>query len=410
MKNNRGITLVEMLIVFAVMGVVISIGYNVLDNNTIFSSQQMNIAKDNQAKTIIETYIIKDIESSESVEYNKNENKYEIKINDKNIIEYIIDINSNKELNIVRKQKEGNKVVSEVVIVEDIKVEDEKPFSIDKNEVLGKENYTVTFNTKKDIEPYTIQVASKKVQNTVVSDAKYLTLEGPYNRADDPKYPTNKKYNKEIKFALASREQTNYINGSVAIPIDVRGAIGSEPGALDDNKILYKPYLNDNKNKFNTQYKKEGDDRYPSSKTVLRYDVNIKLFPGTGSNDKLKYKSVELNIDKINYSNGDIVNQDIKKLTRIIDINKKNLQLLQFDFDDETKISDLTINGIGLHPTVKDDIQPAKGEDGYRGYRITGIEVPENEMDIKFSVSVEASKTKDPDQRLGVSLGNLTNK
>ena len=402
-KDNKGMTVIEVIIVLAIIAVVVSIGYRILNNNTLFSKEQSNISKDNHAVTALETYLIKDIERSEDVRYIENEQKYIIDINDNNKIEYKININKNKELYITRSEIKNSKITSEIELISKIKIDSNQPFTIDDNKMLGEQNYTITLDTQQNKEPYTIQIASKKTGNSVASDTKYLTLGGPYkgtSNTKDPKYPYT--LDKKLEIGISSREERPYINGSNPIPIDIRATIDNGYGALDIKNgvyMMYKPYKY--KENFNKENKSDNsDDRYPSDMIVSSYDVKINL---TGNDTS--YTKVELDINSIEYSNGTEVTKNIRSIEKVKTIARSGMNTLQFEFDDETKISNLEINKIGLHPNDKDRISPQTDMSGYRGYRIEGLPNTDAILDISFTVEVKTSKSKDPDQRLGIQFG-----
>lgn len=431
-KDNKGLTLIEIIIGIAIVGVIIAIAYPTLNKNVEFGDEQSNLYKQTQSISILEEYLIKDISNStdvsdlENITNTKDKivDKYRITNSDNSYTDYTINIDKEgiDTLDIVRKKVDKNKEINEIQLVSDVEIDVESPFKIEKNGYLGDENYVITLDTKVNHEPYTIQVASKKITNYAVSQRGYLKVEGPYKGyygEDDTLYPST--FTQKTLVALDTREELGigYINGNVAIPIDLRLDINNTKGGMDDTRIVYKPYTN--KSDFIQKYQNKGSSTNPSDKMVKNYEVAI--YFEENPNNQEHYNKIRVSIEGMEYTNGDIVSKEEiegyitnilnkkldKVLTRNINIFKKDINTIQFEFDDETKITELVINdSLSLHPEDVNKLSPLVGSSGYRGYRVVDLPQTGEILKVKCKVNVVQSVTQDPDQRLMILFGTTS--
>lgn len=166
-RNNKGFTLIELIIAMSIFSVVIFMGYKVINGSNKVSIAQAEISKEQQNANLLNKYLTKDLEVSKSIEPfginddgNINNSKnlddkygYDIKINKEGtdqIVKYEVYINDvNKDYSIDR--KENNESIN---IISNQKYDSSKsklPFIISKDEVrilMGDNNYNFKVNSR----------------------------------------------------------------------------------------------------------------------------------------------------------------------------------------------------------------------------------------------------------------------
>lgn len=142
MKNNKGFTLIELIIAISIFSTLIVIGYRIFNKSNILIKSQQEITNNQISLNLINTYLNKDLVESISISdiIWLNDNIYEYEIKKKNnIVKYIIvtykDINKDY-CDIIRNEDD-----IEIEIVKRQEVEEKTPFTILKDEI--KDIYTV---------------------------------------------------------------------------------------------------------------------------------------------------------------------------------------------------------------------------------------------------------------------------
>ena len=107
-NNNKGFTLVELIIAMSILSIVLTIGYNIINKSSSVINLQQYITQNQSVANLVNTYISKDIEESKSVSEKEqiNDNIYIYTITKgNNSLEYKIELgnkNGNKIYNLIR--------------------------------------------------------------------------------------------------------------------------------------------------------------------------------------------------------------------------------------------------------------------------------------------------------------------
>lgn len=405
--NKAGFTLIEVIIAIAIFTTVVFLGYNIINKNTSLSSNQKQLTELSQGKTLINTYLTKDIDKitgCNKVKLSDENYKYVMNINDTLDIEYSIILkkeNNIKKVSILRDEIKNGKNISSIELIKDIQVDNDnnRPLEILKDNKL----YTVKLNITSDKNSYVFQNSSKKISSKIVSNSSYLNI-------SDHSFNSSS-FNRYGYFVIQSREEPtlfpkpDYANNKQnyqTIPIDIRAGYfsnGYQNGGIGEQYIIYTPYYKSSLNNLNgftdsKQDKNWYNENYGNPrKIVQQYDVTITA----------NKSNIQLSVDGIRYSNGDIVASDnIKQINVDKNINE-NISIVEFMFDDETKVVNLDINGMKPHPSDANKIIQHK-EVGYTYYTIEGFDMRED-FTLKFSIQTVPTTSIDPDQRLGISFG-----
>lgn len=159
-ENNRGFTLVEMLIAISIFTIVISIGFNILNKINIAIGEQKNITEDHLNVNLLNKYLTKDLEKCKLF---NSPNDYEFLINDiKYQVEIVNDLNDGKEYyNLIRIS--GNSKIQ--LITKQLKLSS-TPFFISQKQ-SNKNIYTVRIDNNIDSsKSYSFEVASRVVSSS----------------------------------------------------------------------------------------------------------------------------------------------------------------------------------------------------------------------------------------------------
>lgn len=191
--NNKGFTLVELIIAITILTVVLGLGYNIIIGTNKATKEQSQIFSEQQNATLINKYLTKDLEQVKKftlAETNINPYKYIIN-EDTDPIEYeVTKSNDGKHYSVTR-----NNNGSSIDIISNYDTNSETPFSITK--VKNADNvFKVTLNGKGkdgDIAKYEFEVTSR-VENVVSSGGIPVPPGG--NEGEDNQGPDDT--NKEI--------------------------------------------------------------------------------------------------------------------------------------------------------------------------------------------------------------------
>ena len=132
-NNNKGITLVEVMIGLSILGFVISASYKVIIGINSFINIQKEINSTVSSINILDKYLINDIQQSKSISdieiLNDESYKYTIAKNDIDV-EYIVKNHKVKNKNVYDLiRKKGS---TEVAIIQNLRSFEDRPFTIDK--------------------------------------------------------------------------------------------------------------------------------------------------------------------------------------------------------------------------------------------------------------------------------------
>lgn len=199
-NNDKGFTLIELIIAMSILSIVLAIGYNIINKSGGFINIQQYIAKNQSVANLVNTYFSKDIEESKSVSEKQ-------KIDD-NTYKYIITkVNKSVEYKIVLGNKNGKKV-----------------YSLIRND--GNSN---------------IEIISNQIRNN--NEPFLINLKRNGNYEVKISYSENNKP-KEYSFDVSSRLSTNN-NGTGSSGEDENGSGNENEGGDDDNSQNIKPSPDD---------------------------------------------------------------------------------------------------------------------------------------------------------------------
>lgn len=163
MKNNKGFTLIEVIIAISIMSIVIGLGYNVVNKVNSATQEQAKVSENQLNANLINTYLTKDLESCKTLDGPEESNigqEYEFIINEGNneiIYKVLISQKENQEIYNLTRSNNG----SEIDLVTNQPKVSEKPFFISK-----KEGYTDLYiveldSIKESLGKYKFEVASR---------------------------------------------------------------------------------------------------------------------------------------------------------------------------------------------------------------------------------------------------------
>lgn len=189
MKNNKGFTLVELIIAISIMSMVIGLGYNII-NKVNSATQDQNKVSENQLNAnLINKYLTKDLESCKTFEGPEGTNlgqKYEFIINQgKNEVIYkvLTGKKGNQEIYNLTRSSNGSEID---LITNQVKVS-EKPFFISKK-VGYTDLYLVEFDSIKELSgKYQFEVASRVLVSS--SEDKEIPVLSGTDDSDNPSEP-----------------------------------------------------------------------------------------------------------------------------------------------------------------------------------------------------------------------------
>lgn len=161
-KNNKGFTLIELIIAISIMSIVLALGYNIINKSTFFTSSQQNITNNQSVANLVNLYLSKDIEESKDIS-----SKEEI---DGNTYKYVITDNANDsiEYQVTLASKNGKKVYSllrtygssSVEIVSNQMRSNEEPFIIKSND-NGTYEVSIYYNENNKAKMYSFDISSR---------------------------------------------------------------------------------------------------------------------------------------------------------------------------------------------------------------------------------------------------------
>lgn len=149
MKNNRGFTLIEVIIAISIFSIVVAMGYEVINKSNILIKSQQEITNNQIASNLINTYLNKDLGEAISINDIKwlNDNTYEYEIIKKNnIVKYII--STYKEINKQYCNITRNEENTVIEIISKQEIDSNTPFIILEDEF--KRIYTVQLQYKEN--------------------------------------------------------------------------------------------------------------------------------------------------------------------------------------------------------------------------------------------------------------------
>lgn len=176
MKNNKGFTLVELIIAISIISMVIGLGYNVINKINSATQDQNKVSENQLNANLINKYLTKDLESCKTFEGPKEASigqEYQFIINKDNneiIYKVLVGEKGNKEIYSLTRSKNG----SEVDLITNQPKVSERPFFISKKEGYT-DLYLVEFDsTKESSGKYQFEVASR----VLVSSSKDKEIPG----------------------------------------------------------------------------------------------------------------------------------------------------------------------------------------------------------------------------------------
>lgn len=163
MKNNKGFTLVELIIAISIMSIVIGIGYNVINKINSATQDQSKVSENQINANLVNKYLTKDLESCKTFEGPGESSigqEYQFIINKDNneiIYKVLIEKKGNQEIYNLTRSKNG----SEIDLITNQPKVSERPFFISK-----KEGYTDLYvveldSSKETLGKYQFEVASR---------------------------------------------------------------------------------------------------------------------------------------------------------------------------------------------------------------------------------------------------------
>lgn len=106
-KDNRGFTLVELIIAMSIFSIVIFMGYRVINGSNKVSTAQMGIFKEQQGANLLNKYLTQDLESAKIIEF-ENINSDGTLLRARDDIEYSYKISKHNDVKIAYTVKLGN--------------------------------------------------------------------------------------------------------------------------------------------------------------------------------------------------------------------------------------------------------------------------------------------------------------
>lgn len=137
--NNKGFTLIEIIIVMTIMTTVISIGYTILNKTNSSSKEQQNIINGQSNANLINRYLTQDLEQAievinpTDVELDLDEYSYDID-KDSAIVKYTVkkyELNGEKYYDLIREVHENGISTGKIDIINKQARSNEQPFNID---------------------------------------------------------------------------------------------------------------------------------------------------------------------------------------------------------------------------------------------------------------------------------------
>lgn len=219
-KNNRGFTVIEMIIVIAIIGIVSSVGYTIINNSNRLVNQNKITSNGQQSIKILNKYLSKDLEQCKNIVING--------VPSNSIGEYSISLDSNDGSNpryIVKVYKYKGKLcykITRVVNGLNISLIENQIISFDQNiiplEILKSENIyevKICYGDSKEIKNYNFKVSSRYSEIIL-------------GQIERPTIPENPEIDEDIIGT----------NGFVKFTID-KSKVGTLVGASDDNGKIH---------------------------------------------------------------------------------------------------------------------------------------------------------------------------
>lgn len=162
-NNNKGFTLIELIIAMSILSVVLVMGYNIINKSDLFMGSQQKITNNQSIANIVNTYLAHDIEQSINIKpcENRNivytENTYKYVISKKNSnVEYKVILDDKKDVYSLLRT-EGT---SSIEIITNQLRNDNEPFTI-----ILKENGTykvkISYSENKKPKEYSFSISSR---------------------------------------------------------------------------------------------------------------------------------------------------------------------------------------------------------------------------------------------------------
>lgn len=191
-NNNKGFTLIELIIAISILSIVLAIGYNIINKNGSFINLQQYITKNQSVANLVNTYFSKDIEESKSVSGKE-------KIDDSTYRYMITKVNKSVEYRIVLGNKNGKKVYnlirndgdSSIEIISNQVRDSDEPFLVNlKNNKIYEIKILYSENNK--LKEYSFDVSSRLSSNNGgnTSDGENGGGSGEGDNDDDLLKPT----------------------------------------------------------------------------------------------------------------------------------------------------------------------------------------------------------------------------
>lgn len=170
-NNNKGFTLIELIIAMSILSIVLAIGYNIINKSGSIINLQQYITQNQSVANLVNTYISKDIEESKSVSEKE-------KINDITYRYIITKVNKSIEYKIELGNKKGKKVYnlirndgnSSIEIISNQIRDGDEPFLI---KLKSNGNYEVEISYSENNKPkeYLFDVSSRLSANNNGEDS-----------------------------------------------------------------------------------------------------------------------------------------------------------------------------------------------------------------------------------------------
>lgn len=320
-KNQKGFTLVELIIAISIMSIVIGLGYNVVNKITIASKSQSKVTDNQLNANLINKYVTKDLEGCKTfkgpVESNAGAD-YEFIINEgSNEIKYKVstELKGSKEVYNLTRYNNG----TELDLITNQPKISEKPFYISESEENQNLYLVQLDNIKESSGKYEFEVSSRVMVSSSESiEIPTDSVPGTTDPDKEGTLPEPEPIKPEVKPEELFKEQYTasfWVNDSSSTKINI-GI--SNSGEKDGNSTkLYKQEVNVDKTNINNRYSiSMKSDIYNSGKhesMSIIYGQNI-----IGGNDLFQTQNL----------NGQVIDQLVIEVS---EGNEFELELLRVD-------------------------------------------------------------------------------
>lgn len=218
-RNNKGFTLVEVLIAMAIISVVFTLGYNIILGMDKTTTKQTEVYTEQQNANLINKYLTKDLEQVKTfTTADTTLNPYSYIINDgvegSERIEYeVLKVDNGKSYNLTRKTDSGS-----IELISNYPTDSEIPFSITK--VASEDNlFKVSMNGKSgdnEVSKYQFEVSSRVEHNVAsVEPPKLPEVDNNNGENNSTQTPVNTSVGGVIEFGYERDDGKNEVEFEV---------------------------------------------------------------------------------------------------------------------------------------------------------------------------------------------------